>query len=129
MIDQDHELAGKIVRRLNQGAEHLDEAARERLLAARTAALSHYKDKAEAVWSLVAAGQVVARLTEHRMFGMRYLIPIAALVLGLIGVVYWQVPGPANDSAEVDVGLLTDDLPINAYLDRGFDSWLKRSLR
>jgi uncharacterized protein DUF3619 len=129
MIDQDHELAVKIVRRLNQGADHLDRATRERLLAARTVALSHYKDKPEPVWGLAAAGQVVARFTEHRALGMRYLIPAAALVLGLIGVVYWQVPGPANDSAEIDVGLLTDDLPINAYLDRGFDSWLKRSLR
>jgi len=25
--------------------------------------------------------------------------------------------------------LLTDELPLNAYLDRGFDSWLKRSAR
>jgi hypothetical protein len=31
--------------------------------------------------------------------------------------------------AEVDAGLLTDELPINAYLDKGFDSWLKRSSR
>lgn len=129
MTDQDHELAGKIVRRLNQGADRLDQATRERLLAARTVALSHYKDKPEPVWGLAAASQVVARVTEHRLLGMRYLIPAAALVLGLIGVVYWQVPGPANDTAEIDVGLLTDDLPINAYLDRGFDSWLKRSLR
>jgi hypothetical protein len=27
------------------------------------------------------------------------------------------------------VNLLTDDLPINAYLDQGFDSWLKRAPR
>ena len=28
--------------------------------------------------------------------------------------------------AEIDSQLLTDDLPIDAYLDRGFQNWLKR---
>ena len=29
--------------------------------------------------------------------------------------------------AEIDAGLLTDDLPFNAYLDNNFEAWLKRS--
>ena len=35
----------------------------------------------------------------------------------------------ANDIAEIDASLLTDDLPINAYLDNNFEAWLKRSLQ
>jgi hypothetical protein len=27
---------------------------------------------------------------------------------------------------EIDTQLLTDDLPIDAYLDRGFQTWLKK---
>ena len=61
------------------------------------------------------------------MFGIRYAIPIAALVLGLLGVAYMHAPNPTNEIADIDVGLLTDELPIDAYLDQGFDSWLRRS--
>jgi len=48
-------------------------------------------------------------------------------VLSLLGVTYWQLVIQANDIAEIDVSLLTDDLPINAYLDNNFEAWLKRS--
>ncbi len=127
MNHQDHELAGKIVRHLNYGADQIDPAMRERLLAARKEALSHYKDKPEPVWGLAWAGHTL-RVGGHR-FETHHLIAAAALIVALIAVVYWQNLGPSNDIAEIDLGLLTDDLPINAYLDRGFDSWLKRSLR
>jgi len=60
---------------------------------------------------------------------VRYLIPVAALVLGLAGVLYVHSNGTSSDIADIDAGLLTDELPINAYLDKGFDSWLKRSPR
>ena len=32
----------------------------------------------------------------------------------------------AAEVEELDAQLLTDDLPIDAYLDRGFDAWLKK---
>jgi hypothetical protein len=60
---------------------------------------------------------------------VRYVIPVAALVLGLLGVVYVNTGTVSTDMADIDAALLTDELPINAFLDQGFDSWLKRSLR
>jgi hypothetical protein len=68
-------------------------------------------------------------ITERSVMGVRYVIPIAALVLGLIGVVYMNTTAPSGDIADIDAGLLTDELPLNAFLDQGFDSWLKRSSR
>ncbi|MBX9810818.1 MAG: DUF3619 family protein [Burkholderiales bacterium] len=128
MNQQDHELAGKIVQHLNYGAELLDEGTRKRLLAARKVALSHYRERPEPVWGMAWAGHAAVRFGERR-FDVRLLITVAALAAALIGVIYWQTRSPANDIAEIDLGLLTDDLPINAYLDGGFDSWLKRSSR
>jgi len=127
MNHQEHELAGKIVRHLNYGAEQIDATTRGHLLAARKQALSHYQDKPQPVWNLAWAGHSM-RVGGHR-FETRHLIAVAALIAALIAVAYWQNLTPSNDIAEVDLGLLTDDLPINAYLDRGFDSWLKRSAR
>ena len=130
MNQPDDELARKIVRHLDYSADHLDQPTRERLLDARKVALSNYKERPEPMWRLAWAGHAGTRQSEHRAFSARYLIAGAALIAALIGIAYWQnAPGPASELAEIDAGLLSDDLPINAYLDKGFDSWLKRSLR
>ncbi|MFN7085880.1 MAG: DUF3619 family protein [Burkholderiales bacterium] len=127
MKRQDHELGTKIVRLLDSGTETLAPQVQKRLLEARKAALAHYREKPEPAWNLAWAGHIAARFGRHRI-DMRQLIAIAALIAALIGVAYWQARTPVNDIAEIDLGLLTDDLPLNAYLDRDFDSWLKRSL-
>lgn len=124
MNQHEHELAGKIVRHLDYGTDQIDPATRNRLLAARKEALSHYKDRPEPVWGLAWAGHTL-RVGGHR-FAASHLIAAAALIAALIAVLYWQNLSPSNEIAEIDLGLLTDDLPINAYLDRGFDSWLKQ---
>jgi Protein of unknown function (DUF3619) len=125
----DDEVAAKIVQRLDYGVESLDAGTRERLAAARKVALSHYRERPEPVFGFAWAMSALSlRGGSQRLQGARYLIAIAALVLGLIGFAYWQTLQP-NDFSDIDVRLLTDDLPIDAYLDRGFDSWLKRSSR
>jgi hypothetical protein len=129
MNQPEPELARKLVELLDYGVDHLAPGVRERLAAARRIALSHYRGQPAMVPGLAWAGPAAAWLTEHRFFSGRLLIAAAALVLATAGVVYWQSTGPANGLAEVDLYLLTDELPINAYLDKGFDSWLKRSSR
>jgi len=125
----DDEVAAKIVQRLDYGVESLDVGTRERLAAARKVALSHYRERPEPVFGFAWATSALSqRGGSQRLLGARYLIAVAALVLGLIGFAYWQTLQP-NDFSDIDVRLLTDDLPIDAYLDRGFDSWLKRSSR
>jgi hypothetical protein len=128
MNDQD-ELARRIAKLLDESADGMGQAQRERLIAARKLALSkHHETPSPApAWVPAWAGNV-SRFTERRVLGIQYLIPIAALVLGLSGVAYMHST-PTPDIADIDAGLLTDELPINAYLDQGFDSWLKRSSR
>lgn len=125
----EHELARSIVRHLDYGVAQLEAGTRERLLAARKAALAHYRERPAPVAGLAWAGEATARIAEHRWYSARHLVAVSALVLALVGVAYWQSTAPVNELAELDTGLLTDELPINAYLDKGFDSWLKRSSR
>ena len=35
--------------------------------------------------------------------------------------------GVAAEIEEIDAAVLTGDLPLDAYLDKGFDAWLKPS--
>jgi hypothetical protein len=127
-MNQQEELAQRIVKLLDESADNIGPAQRQRLSAARQAALARHRPAPVAAWAPAWAG-TISRFTEHRAFGVRYVIPIAALVLGLASVVYVQSNSTSSDIADIDAGLLTDELPISAYLDKGFDSWLKRSPR
>ncbi|HZM43333.1 MAG TPA: DUF3619 family protein [Burkholderiales bacterium] len=124
----DDELARRVVKALNRGVESLDAGTRERLAAARKSALSRHRERPEPVWGLAWAMNAASPGNAYRQYGARYLLVAGAFVLAMAGFAYWHATAP-NDFAEIDVNLLTDDLPINAYLDSGFDSWLKRSPR
>ena len=129
-MNQQDEVAGRIARLLDEGAGQLSPAQRERLFEARTLALSRYRAQTTERELVPAWASPIANVTEGSVFGVRYLIPVAALVIGLVGVVYVNTTGGvSNDMADIDAGLLTDELPINAFLDQGMDSWLKRSPR
>lgn len=131
MNEPNDALARRIVQHLDFGADHVDQLTRERLLEARKAALSRYQESLQPARGFAwAGGGARARRGESHFLAPRYLIVAAALIGALIGIGYWQNgSSPANELAEIDAGLLGDELPINAYLDKGFDSWLKRSSR
>ena len=121
------ELAGKIVSRLEYGLGTIKQGTAYQLQSARQAALERYRDAPEPLFGLAWAGDVAFRVTTSRYFNTRNVLALGLLVLSLIGVTYWQVVLQSNDIADIDASLLTDDLPINAYLDSNFEAWLKRS--
>jgi Protein of unknown function (DUF3619) len=125
---QEHERARRIVELLDESADALDRETRDRLAVARRAAVAHAREQTAAVGSLAWAGHAVGRFTEKPVLGVRYFLPILALVCGVMGTIYWQQNvGPWSEIAEIDAALLTDELPPTAYLDKGLDAWLKRS--
>jgi hypothetical protein len=126
-MNEHDELGRRIASLLDDSADAVGPAQRERLRAARKLALDRHFEQRKRTWA-PAFATGIGSLTERPVFGIQYLIPMAALVLGLAGVAYMHYT-PSSDIADIDAGLLTDDLPINAYLDQGFDSWLKRSSR
>jgi len=114
MNEQDH--AERIVRQLDRGFDNLRPGTLYRLRLAREAALARVDPGRPA---LVPGGW---ELTTHR----RILIPVFALIIGLSGLLFWQQHQIARplDNAEIDAQVLTDELPVTAYLDTGFEVWL-----
>lgn len=55
------------------------------------------------------------------------VVPILALVAGLVLISDWVEADRAAEIAEVDVEVLVSDLPISAYADRGFGVFLKNT--
>ncbi len=129
MNQPENELASRIVERLDSGVDQLEPATRERLLAARKRALGHYRERPAPLLGLAWAGNAIARVSAHRYYSVRNLIAATLLLIGLTSLAIWSGLSSTNELAEIDAGLLTDELPINAYLDKGFDSWLKRASR
>jgi hypothetical protein len=128
MNTHEHETAQKIARALDRSTRDMGSNTLAQLTAAREQALAGFRTAPG--WKLAWAGSWSSRDGEHTAAGLRYALPITLLVIGLIGVVYWDSGnGQSNELADLDVRLLTDDLPIDAYLDKGFDSWLKRQSR
>ncbi len=108
---------------LNQGITVRPEVA-ARLAQAREQALARQRPEPAPV--LAWADNVVGGLGGWGGLALRVLLPLVLLVASGAAIYTWQQNQRAAELEEIDSLLLTDDLPIDAYLDRGFQSWLKR---
>ena len=119
-----------ITARLSDAADDLPYDISERLRAARTRALVKRKVLVTKTASTMAVSGGAASLTfgnEHLSWWNRIaaVLPLVALVLGLVAISAIQNENRANELAEIDAALLTDDLPPNAYTDADFTHFLK----
>jgi hypothetical protein len=123
----------QVAARLAVGSAELPYDISERLRAARTQALTKRKRVAALrTASSVSASGGAATLTagdEPLSWWNRVasVLPILALVAGLIVIHTIENERRASEVAEVDAALLTDDLPPSAYADSGFIQFLKQS--
>ncbi|MDO8372167.1 MAG: DUF3619 family protein [Polaromonas sp.] len=116
---------------LSAGAADLPYDISERLRAARAQAVSMRKiAKMDTAGSLVNTGGSAA-LTWGSGEGLSWwgrigtVLPLIALVAGLLVINSIQNDNRAQEVAEVDVALLTDALPPAAFADPGFIQFLK----
>jgi len=128
-MNDELKFANKLRQALNEGAR-LDgvrgAAIAKRLHAARERALAQRRTVREPALAWARGDGVIAGFGGFGGFSLRLLLPTALLVAGLFGIYSWQQEQRAADIEELDAQLLSDDLPIDAYLDRGFEAWLKK---
>ena len=115
----------RIRQALNQGLR-LEKSHVERLRAARERALA--RQRPEPAPALAWADNVLGGLGGWSGVSLRLVAPFAALAISVAALYTWQQNRVISDFEEIDAMLLTDDLPIDAYLDRGFQNWLKKRL-
>ncbi|MGH8669349.1 MAG: DUF3619 family protein, partial [Burkholderiales bacterium] len=72
------------------------------------------------------ADNVLGNLGGWSGVSLRVLLPVALLVAGVLGIYGWQQNQTLVEIEEIDAQLLSDELPIDAFLDRGFQDWLKK---
>jgi hypothetical protein len=116
----------RLAARLSAGNQALPHDIGERLRVARAQAVAARKMPAQ----LRTAPAVVRSGNTLTLGGSWWtrigsVVPLIALVAGLITISVMQDDDRASELAEVDSALLTGDLPPAAYTDPGFAQFLK----
>ncbi|MEQ1804357.1 MAG: DUF3619 family protein [Burkholderiaceae bacterium] len=125
------QFALRVTARLSQGTEELPPAINERLRFARETALQHVRAlRAASAGAPAEVGSSAGTLLLGgfaRGWGMKLasLLPLIALVGGLVLIQRTQTESQISVAAEIDADLLADDLPPRAYGDAGFLEFLK----
>lgn len=100
---------------LSASAEQLSPAVLARLGAARQQALAQLD-------APVASGVRGLAVSRHRAVWSMAVMVLGVFVIGQ----YWGAQTQVDQFAAVDAALLSDDLPIEAYLDPEFSAWLRQ---
>ncbi|GMV56365.1 MAG: hypothetical protein AMXMBFR6_21700 [Betaproteobacteria bacterium] len=120
MIDE-RELGRHIADLLDQSCRSLPAGIADRLFLARQRALRHYGRRAAGEYrgfSLLPGNGPVSAALRRNALGSLLLVAFLSLTW------YWHEREQLSRIEEVDSALLADELPLDAYLDRGFFNWL-----
>jgi hypothetical protein len=114
----------RIAAHLSAGTDAMPHDISERLRVARAQAVLRRKQTDRPATVVVGTGgaALLGSVWWNR-FGA--VLPLVALVVGLVSISVWQEDQRFKELAEVDSALLTDDLPPAAYTDPGFAQFLK----
>ena len=120
----------RIASRLNERSQELGSDVNERLRFAREQALSRARlvrsNELPVPVGITRAGAVLlGRARSGWWIRIASIMPVFALVGGLVMIQHWQDRNQIAVAAEIDSALLADDLPPNAYSDAGFVEFLK----
>lgn len=127
MNTDDINLAYKLRHALNEQLDTLPASTVDRLALARAAAMARKKpDAARTGFGWRALG---AFFTGPTMSRLAVAVPLLALVIGMGGVYQHEQQQQVAALAEIDAAMLSDELPLTAYLDPGFNAYLESQQR
>ncbi len=121
----------KVRQALNENLEQLPRSTVERLATARKFALTRKKKSSLQLipnFIIQMAGRNAGSSSSREPWlgKMGWLLPILVLVTGLIGLYHYEAQQRINEIADIDALVLSDELPLSAYLDDGFSAYLDK---
>jgi len=117
-MNQD-EFARRIFALLNRHLNELPATVTDRLAEVRKRALQQPRTTRQLSVTIAdwAAG--------HRMM-LRLAVPVLFVIIAASAIIFNQT-SPEHDPFDLETALIGDELPIHAYTDPGFDTWLRHS--
>lgn len=121
--------AYKIRHALNENADNLPASTLDKLASSRKLAVSRKKQGSALrvfVSRTVMAGRAGAFFNEPFPWLGRLgvAIPLIAVAVGLTSIYNFEQQRRIDETAEIDAAVLSDELPLSAYVDNGFNAYL-----
>jgi hypothetical protein len=131
MNTEEINFAYRVRHALNEKLDDLPASTTDRLAAARQAAMARKKPHAEVRVTRTATVAATAggggRLSAPLGWISRFsvVLPLLMIVGGMVGVYQYEQQQSIAELAELDAAVLSDELPLSAYLDNGFNAYLE----
>jgi hypothetical protein len=106
---------------LERSADGVGELQATRLRSARLRALDRWREPVSVLGIVTVDAGTVQTLKYSILQQVLLWLPVAILLATLLA----KAVSPEVDIGELDAELLTGELPIDAFLDKDFDQWLK----
>ena len=125
---QEKDFAQKVTHTLNWGLSRIEDSKLTRIRAARQRALSAYREPVTILGLVTVSGQTLDMSNWIRK--PLFWLPILIVVAAVAGQTLTGSDDNSDEAlGELDAQLLTGELPINAFLDKDFGSWVQESSR
>lgn len=126
-MNTEKQIAANITAYLDQGAANLRAGTAYRLQQARFRAVARLDPAFAESLALepALAGPGARRGRSWVSAPVRWLGVALIVAAATFGWQQWRAFQRVQDIQDLDMQILTSDLPIDAYLDRGFINWLK----
>ena len=127
MNNPESAFARKVTRYLDQSAAELRPGTLYRLKQARAAAMASVAASPSTAAELATAGgpSLGGGRSGLRTGALRWLALALLVAAASFGYQQWHTLQRVYEFEDLDLHLLASDLPIDAYLDRGFQNWLR----
>jgi hypothetical protein len=136
MTTQNDDFAKKLTGYLDQGTAEIKAGTAYRLQLARAKAVAGLTDPRRArapesrlAHAFVGGGAAGPAGGRSLSSNARLWLGIAFIVAAGFGYQQWRAYQQVSEIEDLDVQILSSDLPIDAYLDQGFRNWLARDER
>ena len=125
MNTDDINLAYKVRHALNENLDALPASTTERLATARARALARKKaDAPSRKHEARPLFSIHAMLSMGGLGRIAVAVPLLAAVFGLAGLYQYEQRQRIAELAELDAAVLSDELPLTAYTDHGFNAYV-----
>ena len=131
MNTEELNFAYKVRHALNEKLDALPQGVTDRLAHARQVAVKRKRQDSPLkvlVRQNAFAGNVGAFFQDQVDWLRRMGISLPALILvcGLMGMYHYEEQRQIRETADIDVAVLSDELPPSAYADAGFKAYLEK---
>lgn len=123
---QEKDFAQKVAHTLSWGLSQIEEDKLKRIHAARQRALSAYREPVVILGLVTVSGQTLDMSNWIRK--PLFWLPVLVIAAAVAGYTFLSTDDIYDEAGgELDAQLLTGELPINAFLDKDFGTWVKES--